>query len=69
MGENKQVRKSARGSTIPAREGNATNDLWYTIPYQTTPGTYPWYSMYTRKEEKEKKHIQDGEQMSRTDSQ
>ena len=35
MGGNKQVRKSAHGSSsiIPARKGNGTtNELWYTIP-------------------------------------
>ena len=33
-GENKQVRNRAHGGVIPIRQGNGTNELWYTIPYR-----------------------------------
>ena len=38
-GENKQVRSSAHGTIIPVREGNGTNELWYTIPYHFQPNS------------------------------
>ena len=33
MAENEQVRDSAHGRTIPVRQENGTNELWYTMPY------------------------------------
>ena len=32
-----QVWSSAHGSIIPEREGNGTNELWYTVPYHLQP--------------------------------
>ena len=48
-GENKQVRNSPHGSTIPALTGNSTDELRYTIPYTCVKANATlFYSLRTK---------------------
>ena len=69
MGENKQARNSAHGSSsmIPVRKGNGFYELWYTIPYHlllihTINITTVLY-VHLKKKEKEKRRKKHEEEL------